>query len=386
MRIAPGCAPDGASVRFPAVRNHFRPRAVAACLAVLLALPQPGLMAAPAGTIEGAVTLADRPLKGATLAFVNLTYGSIHRAVSDANGRFAAQVPAGQYAVTTETGAGLVVDEAPAAIVVSGGSAVVADIGLLAVPGALIQDPVAAQGPAPDAAPQDPAVAQDPAAQIPSLPVVPPAPTEPVTATTILHDAIGCMIAGQFPLVNARIEPAAGVARARVYFRSVQSPDWFYVEMGPLEGGGFSGKLPRPKLEASPVTYYIQATTTEFGDAQIAEIQSIVVQDAEECEERAIAPIGGPGEVTVFSAATGAAIAPAGFAAGGIALTAATIALIVGGAAAAGITAAVTVFNPEPEPTPPPVTIPTPPPVEPTPAPSPSPSPEPEPPPSTPFR
>ena len=62
--------------------------------------------------------------------------------------------------------------------------------------------------------------------------------------------------------------------------------------------------------------------------------------------------------MTVFSAATGAAIAPAGFAAGGLALTAGTIALIVGGAAAAGITAAVTVFNPEPEPTPPPVTLP----------------------------
>jgi hypothetical protein len=345
---------------------------------MLLTVPQPALFAAPSGTIEGAVTLANRPLSGATLAFVNLTYGSIHRAVSDGSGRFSAQVPAGQYAVTTETGAGLVVDAAPASIVVDGGRAVVADIGLLAVPGAALQEPPPAQGPE---------AVQDPAAQIPAIPALPPAPTEPVTATTILHDAIGCMIAGQFPLVNARIEPASGVARARVYFKSALSPDWFYVEMGPLDGGGFSGKLPRPKLEASPVTYYIQATTTEFGDAQIAEIQSIVVQDAQECEERAIAPIGGPGEVTVFSAATGAAIAPAGFAAGGVALTAATIALIIGGAAAAGITAAVTVFNPEPEPSLPPVTVPTPPPVEPTPPPpSPSPSPEPVPPPATPFR
>ena len=355
------------------------PRIVAACLIMLLTVPQPALFAAPSGTIEGAVTLGDRPLRGATLAFVNLTYGSIHRAVSDASGRFSAQVPAGQYAVTTETGAGLVVDAAPAAINVDGGRAVVADIGLLAVPGAMLQEPVAPQGPE---------AVQDPAAQVPAIPALPPAPTEPVTATTILHDAIGCMIAGQFPLVNARIEPAAGVARARAYFRSVQSPDWFYVEMSPLEGGGFSGKLPRPKLEASPVTYYIQATTTEFGDAQISEVQSIVVQDAGECEERALAPIGGPGEVTVFSAATGAAVAPAGFAAGGLALTAATIALISGGAAAAGITAAVAINNPEPEPSTPPITIPTPPPVEPTPEPSPSPSPSPEPeiPPSTPFR
>ena len=377
FRISGRCARVDSGVRSTSVRQNFTGRAVAACLATLLTVPQPALLAAPSGTIEGAVTLQNRPLSGATLAFVNLTYGSIHRAVSDGSGHFSAEVPAGQYAVTTETGAGLVVDAAPASIVVDGGRAVVADIGLLAVPGAMLQEPPPAGGPE---------AMQEPAAQTPPI-SLPPAPTEPVTATTILHDAIGCMIAGQFPLVNARIEPAAGVARARVYFKSAQSPDWFYVEMGPLEGGGFGGKLPRPKLEASPVTYYIQATTTEFGDAQIAEIQSIVVQDAEECEERAIAPIGGPGEVTVFSAATGSAIAPAGFAAGGVALTAATIALIIGGAAAAGITAAVTVFNPEPTPTPPPVTTPTPPPVEPTPPPpSPSPSPEPTPPPATPFR
>ena len=63
------------------------------------------------------------------------------------------------------------------------------------------------------------------------------------------------------------------------------------------------------------------------------------MNDAGDCDDKALAPIGGPGEVTVFSAATGAAIAPAGFAAGGLALTLGTLALVIGGAAAAGITA-----------------------------------------------
>jgi hypothetical protein len=302
------------------------------------------------------------------VAFVDLSSGAVHRASSGADGRFNATVPAGQYAVTAETGAGLIVDQGPSNIVVGGGRTVIADIGLRAVPGAMLQDPVAQAQP---------------------IPALPDAPAEPVSATTILHDAIGCMIAGQFPLVNARIEPADGVARARVYFRSSQSPNWYYVEMMPAEGGGFSGKLPRPKVEASPVTYYIQATTTLFGDAQIGEIESIVVTDAGECEDKALAPLGPPGEVTVFSATTGAAIAPAGFAAGGLALTLGTIALLIGGAAAAGITAAITVFNPEPTPTPPPPPAsPTPPPPNPTPSPSPSPTPDPPspPPPSTPFR
>ena len=342
-------------------------RATAVLLTVLLASPNASVIAAGNGTIEGSVTLSDRPLRGASLAFIDLSSGAVHRASTDAAGHFNASVPPGQYAVTTETGAGLVVDQGPANIVVGGGRTVVADIGLRAVPGAMIQDPVT---------------------QAQAIPELPAAPTEPVTATTILHDPIGCMIAGQFPMLNARIEPAAGVARARAYFKSSQSPNWYYVEMVPAEGGGFSGKLPRPKVEATPVTYYLQATTTEFGDAQIGEVESLVVNDAGECEDRKLAPIGPPGEVTVFSAATGAAIAPAGFAVGGLALTLGTVALLIGGAAAAGIVGAVTVFNPEPEPTPAPPAPPTPPPPPPTPTPSPSPSPtpEPEPPPSTAFR
>jgi hypothetical protein len=90
--------------------------------------------------------------------------------------------------------------------------------------------------------------------------------------------------------------------------------------------------------------------------------------------------------VTVFSAATGAAIAPAGFAAGGLALTLGTVALVVGGAAAAGITAAITVFNPEPEPTPPPPGPEPSPTAGPEPTPTPAPSPTAGPVPTTPFR
>src|SRR5688500_775736 len=254
-------------------------RATAVLLTVLLASPNATLIAAGNGTIEGSVTLSDRPLRGATLAFIDLSSGAVHRASSDAAGRFSASVPAGQYAVTTETGAGLVVDQGPANIAVAGGNTIVADIGLRAVPGAMIQDPIT---------------------QAQAIPELPAAPTEPVTATTILHDAIGCMIAGQFPMLNARIEPASSVARARAYFKSSQSTNWYYVEMVPADGGGFSGKLPRPKVEATPVTYYLQATTTEFGDAQIGEVESLVVNDAGECEDRKLAPLGPPGEVTVF--------------------------------------------------------------------------------------
>ena len=68
------------------------------------------------------------------------------------------------------------------------------------------------------------------------------------------------------------------------------------------------------------MTYYLQATTTEFEESQTTEIEAIVVEKKEDCGDRKVAAFGPPGEVTVFSAATGAAIAPVGFAAGGAAI------------------------------------------------------------------
>ncbi len=331
-------------------------RALSLLLVTLIVSPPVDVRSAPAGgTIRGAVTVSSRPIDGVAVAFVDVSSGALYRARSGSDGVFEAQVPAGRYVVTAETQAGLVVDKAPSVLAVGPGQIVAANVELAPVAGASVQTP-------------------EPAQNLPGQP-----PAAPVTATTINHDAVGCMVAGQFPLLDARIEPASSVARARVYFKAAQGDAWYYVEMTPAENG-FVGKLPRPKLEASPITYYIQATTTEFGEGKTAEIPAIVVLEAKDCpEDRKLAAIGPPGEVTVFSAATGAALAPVGFAAGGLALTAATIALLIGGAAAVGIGAAVTVFNPEPTPSPSPSPSPTPTPTTPTPRPPASPSPEPEP-------
>jgi hypothetical protein len=304
-------------------------RAATLLLVCALGAPPVDVVSAPEmGTIRGAVTVSNRPVRGVSLAFVDLASGNIYRATSEQTGAFEARVPAGRYVLTTENGAGLTVGRAPSLIAVGAGQIATADVDLAPIGGATVaraQDP--------------PPLAPPPASDTPSQ----PAPETPPTSTEIHHDPIGCMVAGQFPLVDAVIEPAASVARARVYFKAAQSDAWFYVEMTPAETG-FVGKLPRPKLEASPIEYYIQATTLEFGESQNAQTSSIVVLDAKDCPgDKKIAAIGPPGEVTVFSATTGAAIAPVGFAAGGLALTAGTLALLLGGAAALGITTAVVV-------------------------------------------
>src|SRR5262249_58515816 len=141
----------------------------------------------------------------------------------------------------------------------------------------------------------------------------------------INFDAVTCFVAGEFPLLDSAIEPLPNVARARVYFRAAQGTNFYYVEMT-QDQGRFFGKLPRPKVEASPITYYLQATTTEFEESQTPQIEAIGVDKQDDCGDRKIAAFGPPGEVTVFSAATGASIAPAGLAAGGAERAAGTVA------------------------------------------------------------
>ena len=147
-----------------------------------------------------------------------------------------------------------------------------------------------------------------------------------------------CFVAGEFPLLDAGIEPIASVARARVYFKGAAGTSFYYVEMS-QETGRYFGKLPRPRVEASPITYYVQSTTTEFDESQTREIEAIVVKDKVECGDRKVAAFGPAGPVTVFSASTGASIlAPAGFAAAAATgLAVGVVTVIASGAAVAGI-------------------------------------------------
>jgi hypothetical protein len=191
------------------------------------------------------------------------------------------------------------------------------------------------------------------------------------TGAQILFEPVTCFVAGEFPLLDAGIEPVSSVARARVYFKGVSGEAFYFVEMS-QETGRYFGKLPRPRVEASPITYYVQSTTTEFEESQTREIEAVVVQDKLECGDRKIAAFGPPGAVTVFSASTGVSIlAPAGFAAAaasGLAVGAVTV--IAGGAAAAGIVGGIT-GGPGGG------TTATPPPINPSPIPVPTPVPQP---------
>lgn len=355
-------------------------RALARLLVVLLALPVGELRSAPqqGGTISGVVRLDGNPKSGVTVAFIELQSGTVVRATSGDNGGFETQAPVGEYAVTTESQAGLAVKQAPLRVAVVEGKVASADLELTAVPSAVLEPPAAAAPTAPSA-PADttpaPETAAPPAAETAAAlsTETPPAAALPgeFAETTgagaaIQFKPVTCFVAGEFPLLDAGIEPAASVARARVYFKGAGGSFYYYVEMS-QDVGRYFGKLPRPQVTASPITYYLQATTTDFEESQTREIEAAVVERKEDCEGRVMAAFGPPGPVTVFSAATGAVGTPGGFAAAAASsILAGVIAIIAGSAAAAGVVGGI-VTPPVQGATPPPAAL------EPTPIPTPEP-------------
>lgn len=373
----------------------MRSRSVTAIvLAFLLATPPVGMGGQPVrGTIEGIVSLGGRPLSGFTLAFVDLGNGSVFKARSSSGGRYAVQVAPGEYTITSQGAAGLSVGRGPLRLFVGAGQTAVADVDLVALPVAQEPPMAASATSTPDPLPASiPGDTPEPPTASPDTPPTSETPlaggTEPPPAAELIvpapeggagirMDKIECLVAGEYPLFRAKIDPSDVVARARVFFHPGTTEDWFFVEMTQAELAGFEGKLPRVRIEASPVSYYVQATTTNFVDSQTEEVKAIVVNDELECGSLIAAPLGAPGPVQVFSASTGAVITPAGFAAGGL-LTAGAIAAIVGGAAAVGI-GTVVIPGPEPTPTPTPTPIPPTPTPTPTPRPTPVPTPTPEP-------
>jgi hypothetical protein len=318
---------------------------IAVVVAALMAAPPVNVVSAPLrGAVEGVVTIEGRPVSGVTVVLVDIESGAQQRVTSTSAGAFKADLAPGRYVVTTESKAGLVVGQAPTLVPVSAGQVASARIDLLPLSLPVAQDPQAAP------------------------------PTAPGTGV-INHDAVGCFVAGEFPLLDADIQPGDKVARARVYFKSALGDAYYYVEAAPGDLGKTFAKLPRPKVEASPITYYWQATFTDFGEVTGPENPVIVVDSVDKCEDKKVAAFGPAGPVQVFSASTGAAIAPAGFAAG-ILGTGALIGIIAG-AIGAGVIGAAVINNPSPSPTPSPRPTPTP-----TPSPSPSPTPKPSPSPS----
>ena len=159
-------------------------------------------------------------------------------------------------------------------------------------------------------------------------------------AVAIDHKAVGCIVVGKFPKMNACFTPTAELARSRVYFRPEGVASWYYVDMK-SDQPCFAGTLPKPgkKLVGRKIEYYVEAQNKAFEPARTAEFAPVVVKSAQECKKTVpVAPFLNNATVAVFPSV------PAGFVGAGTIGTAAVVG-IVGAGAAAATTAAVVASN-----------------------------------------
>jgi PKD domain-containing protein len=146
------------------------------------------------------------------------------------------------------------------------------------------------------------------------------------------HKAVGCIVVGKYPKMNACFAPASSLARSRVYFRPEGTPSWYYVDMK-SDQPCLSGILPKPgkKLVGKHVEYYLEAQNKAFLPSRTAEYAPIVVRSAQECKKDIpVAPFLNNATVAVFPSV------PAGFVGAGGIGTAAVVGIVGAGAAAAG--------------------------------------------------
>jgi hypothetical protein len=165
-------------------------------------------------------------------------------------------------------------------------------------------------------------------------------------APTISGPNPECFIAGEFPQLEALIVPGDKIVKVRIYFKSALSEAWFYCEV-PSVNGQVVGALPKPNINAGPISYYFEALTADYTSVRSIGGSADVVADSAGCGDKKPAALAASGPTTIFgsgtplgfagvSVAAGAPIG-AGAAAGG-ALLGTTTAIVAGGVVAGGIT------------------------------------------------
>jgi hypothetical protein len=153
----------------------------------------------------------------------------------------------------------------------------------------------------------------------------------------IQHDAVGCMVAGEFPTLEACFTPA-DPSQARAYFKG-SGEYWYWVAFrheATKPAGCYIVTLPRPSKKLREMSYYLEIADPKQGEARTPDKRVDIVPDKGGCKKDV--PVAGwvPNASVVVGAPVGAPAVPLGFGgivgAGGIGAAA-----VVGGTAAAAV-------------------------------------------------
>jgi PKD repeat protein len=147
----------------------------------------------------------------------------------------------------------------------------------------------------------------------------------------IEHQAVKCLVVGQYGRLPACLAPAESVAQARAYFRPEGVPTWHFVKLKRLEAC-FEGVLPKPTkaLVGRNVEYYLEGADRAFAVGRTAQHSARVVNRAEECKDEPVAAFSPKGPDAVFPSM------PPGFARLGGGVGTWTVLAVVGAGVAGG--------------------------------------------------
>jgi hypothetical protein len=163
-------------------------------------------------------------------------------------------------------------------------------------------------------APPPPVAAPAPPPAVVSTPASAPGPSG---GPAIDHKGLECLLADQFPRLDARFEPE-DVAKPRAYFRAGGTTHWYYVDMT-KGAAGFEGVLPKPMATTAKIDYYLEALDRSFVSGRTQEYSPAVVKTKTECGSKMLGAVAASAsKVIVGSAASDAPAIPEGFEATGI--------------------------------------------------------------------
>jgi PKD repeat protein len=163
-------------------------------------------------------------------------------------------------------------------------------------------------------------------------------------APTIQHSALECFPNDQFPQVFATVDSENVIETGRVYFRSDQYPDFYYVE-GEFQEDTLQATLPVPSEATARVIYYIEVVDDAYNSSRTEEFGPDVTSgsDCRRKDPGAAWFTGSNPNIVIGATKAGMAAVPPGFQAAGIVgfVTAAGTAAGVGGGIGAGTAVAV---------------------------------------------
>jgi hypothetical protein len=137
---------------------------------------------------------------------------------------------------------------------------------------------------------------------------------------TIDHKPVACIVAGQFPKLNACFAPAGDVARGRLYFKATlpkASPHTYWVDFK-SESPCFTAILPKPMKSITQMMYYVEVADKKFEESRTEDRLVKIVPNKGGCDKDM--PVAGwvQNASVVVGAPAGAPAVPLGFAGTGI--------------------------------------------------------------------